>query len=202
MTGNDWIAVGLAVGGYLLGGVPFGLVVSRLLGTADPRTAGSRNVGFTNVLRIAGKKAGVLTLLGDLGKGWLIGWLAVHLLESEAWILVVALMPVVGHVFSPFLNFHGGKGVATALGAVLGIAPLIGLCLILIWLMTAAIWRYSSGAAITAFAAFPFVAVIAHDGWEFLVFAVALSGLILQRHTDNLRRLWQGTEPKLGQRRT
>jgi acyl phosphate:glycerol-3-phosphate acyltransferase len=202
MTGNDWIAVGLAVGGYLLGGVPFGLVVSRLLGTADPRTAGSRNVGFTNVLRIAGKKAGVLTLLGDLGKGWLIGWLAVHLLESEAWILVVALMPVVGHVFSPFLNFHGGKGVATALGAVLGIAPLIGLCLILIWLMTAAIWRYSSGAAITAFAAFPFVAVIAHGGWEFLVFAVALSGLILQRHTDNLRRLWRGTEPKLGQRRT
>jgi acyl phosphate:glycerol-3-phosphate acyltransferase len=202
MTGNDWIAVGLAVGGYLLGGVPFGLVVSRLLGTADPRSAGSRNVGFTNVLRIAGKKAGVLTLLGDLGKGWLIGWLAVHLLESEAWILVVALMPVVGHVFSPFLNFHGGKGVATALGAVLGITPLIGLCLILIWLMTAAIWRYSSGAAITAFVAFPFVAVIAHGGWEFLVFAVALSGLILQRHSDNLRRLWQGTEPKLGQRRT
>ncbi|HEV8540009.1 MAG TPA: glycerol-3-phosphate 1-O-acyltransferase PlsY [Nitrospiraceae bacterium] len=202
MTSSDWTAIGLAASGYLLGGVPFGVVVTRGLGAVDPRTAGSRNVGFTNVLRVAGTKAGILTLLGDLGKGWLIAWLAARSLESQGWVLLVALTPVLGHVFSPFLKFRGGKGVATALGAVLGVAPWMGLLLVTIWLIMAATWRYSSGAAITAFVAFPLLALGAQRSWQFSLFAIALSALILQRHRENLRRLWQGTEPKLGQRKS
>src|SRR5262245_39336496 len=106
--------------GYALGAVPFGVVVSKAFHLSDPRTTGSRNVGFTNVLRVSGAKAGVLTLLGDMGKGWLIGWAAMQWLHTESFIMVAALSPIIGHIFSPFLGFKGGKGVATALGSVLG----------------------------------------------------------------------------------
>ena len=102
---------------YVVGSVPFGVVVSRLLGTVDPRTAGSRNVGFTNVLRVAGKQAGFFTLAGDMGKGWLMAWTARQLLADETAVLGVALAVILGHLFSLFLGFKGGKGVATALGA-------------------------------------------------------------------------------------
>lgn len=117
---SPWLIGVLILLAYLLGSVPFGVVVSRLLGAIDPRTAGSKNVGFTNVLRVSGKKAGVLTLLGDIGKGWLAGWVATVALQQEAAILGVALAAVVGHLHSVFLGFTGGKGVATALGAALG----------------------------------------------------------------------------------
>jgi glycerol-3-phosphate acyltransferase PlsY len=197
---TDGTAIALAIAGYVVGGIPFGVVVTRVLGTVDPRRAGSRNVGFTNVLRVAGTVAGLLTLLGDMGKGWLVAWTATQLLDSEGPILVVALTPVLGHIFSPYLRFHGGKGVATALGTVLGVAPTIGLILLLIWLAVAAIWRYSSGAAVTAFAAFPVIAVSMHRGWRFSLFAFALAALIIHRHSENLKRLWEGNEPKLGER--
>jgi glycerol-3-phosphate acyltransferase PlsY len=199
MMATEPTAIGLAIAGYLLGGVPFGVVVSKLLGTADPRTAGSRNVGFTNVLRVSGKTAGILTLFGDLGKGWLIAWLASWLLQHEGEVLLVAFMPAVGHIYSPYLKFRGGKVVATALGAVLGVSPVMGLTLLLIWLVTAAVWGYSSAGAIVAFAAFPILAVATQSGRAFSIFAAALSLVILQRHSGNIKRLWQGTEPKLGQ---
>src|SRR5881397_66248 len=101
----------LVVVGYLLGAIPFGIVVSKVMGLPDPRTIGSKNVGFTNVLRVSGTKAGVLTLLGDMGKGWLMGWAAMHWLTDERFIMLVALSPILGHVFSMFLSFKGGKGV-------------------------------------------------------------------------------------------
>ncbi len=119
------------------------------------RTVGSKNIGFTNVLRVSGKKAGILTLLGDFGKGWVCGWAAMHWLTVESYIMVVAFAPILGHMFSPFLGFKGGKGVATAVGVVLGLSPSIGLLLLLIWLGAVAIWRYSSGGALAAFACFP-----------------------------------------------
>src|SRR5688572_27298486 len=93
----------MAMLGYLLGAIRFGSVVSKALGLPDPRTVGSKNVGFTNVLRVSGKKAGVLTLLGDLGKGWMLGWAAMQWLTDESYIMVVALTPILGHLFSPFL---------------------------------------------------------------------------------------------------
>src|SRR6476469_9093225 len=94
--------------GYALGAIPFGIVVSKALGLPDPRTVGSKNIGFTNLLRVSGKKAGILTLLGDLGKGWVCGWAAMHWLTSESYIMVVALGPILGHLFGPFLGFKGG----------------------------------------------------------------------------------------------
>jgi glycerol-3-phosphate acyltransferase PlsY len=196
---SDWFPIVLALGGYLLGSVPFGIVVSKCVGAPDPRTVGSRNIGFTNVLRVSGKRAGLLTLLGDMGKGWLVGWLAANVIEPEVWVLGVAVSPILGHLFSIFLGFRGGKGVATAIGAVGGVAPLVGLSLIVIWLLTAALWRYSSGAALAAFCSLPILAVLAAKSMAFVVFTGVVSCLILSRHTGNVARLWQGTEPKIGQ---
>lgn len=195
------LIVGLTIVGYLLGAVPFGVVVSKVMGLPDPRSVGSKNVGFTNVLRVSGKKPGILTLIGDMGKGWAIGYAATQLLQDEWAILLVALAPFLGHLFSPFLGFKGGKGVATALGSVLGVAPLIGLLLLLAWLGAAALWRYSSGGALTAFGLFPIIAALMRPSAAFVSFAVVVTGLIVVKHKGNIERLWNGTESKMGQRK-
>ena len=195
------LVAAFAVVGYLLGAIPFGVVVSKALGLPDPRTVGSKNVGFTNVLRVSGRKAGVLTLLGDMGKGWVLGWAAMQLLTDESFIMVVAISPILGHLFSPFLGFKGGKGVATAVGAVLGLSPSIGLLVLLIWLGTVAIWRYSSAGALAAFSCLPVVAIVNEQRQEFLIFSLIVSGLIWFKHKDNIIRLWKGTESKIGQRK-
>ena len=187
--------------GCLLGAIPFGVVVSKAMGLPDPRTVGSKNVGFTNVLRVSGKKAGALTLLGDMGKGWVMGWAAMQWLTDERFIMLVALSVILGHLFSPFLNFKGGKGVATAMGAVLGLSPSIGLLLLLIWLGAVAIWRYSSGGALAAFGCFPVVAIVNEQRQGFFVFSLVVSTLIWVKHKDNIVRLWKGTESKIGQRK-
>jgi len=187
--------------GCLLGAIPFGVVVSKAMGLPDPRTVGSKNVGFTNVLRVSGKKAGILTLLGDMGKGWVVGWAAMQWLTDERFIMLVALSVILGHIFSPFLSFKGGKGVATAMGAVLGLSPSIGLLLVLIWLGAVAIWRYSSGGALAAFGCFPVVAIVNEQRQGFFVFSLVVSTLIWVKHKDNIVRLWKGTESKIGQRK-
>ena len=198
---EDFLWVLMAMAGYLLGAVPFGVVVSKALGLPDPRTVGSKNVGFTNVLRVSGKKAGILTLIGDMGKGWVMGWAAMHWLTDERFIMLVALSAILGHIFSLFLNFKGGKGVATALGAVLGLSPSIGLLLLLIWLGAVAIWHYSSGGALAAFGCFPVVAIVNEQRQEFFVFSLIVSTLIWVKHKDNIVRLWKGTEGKIGERK-
>lgn len=195
------LLIGLIVGGYLLGGVPFGVVISKAMGLPDPRTVGSKNVGFTNVLRVSGKPAGILTLIGDMGKGWAMGFAAMYLLQDEWAILLVALAPFLGHLFSPFLGFKGGKGVATALGSVLGVTPLIGSILLLIWIVAVAIWRYSSGGALTAFGLFPIIAALIHPSTAFMLFSFTMSGLIAIKHKGNIERLRNGTESKIGQGR-
>ena len=186
---------------YVLGGIPFGIVVSKALGLPDPRTVGSKNIGFTNVLRVSGKTAGVLTLLGDFGKGWVCAWVAMHWLTVESYIMVVALAPILGHMFSPFLGFKGGKGVATAVGVVLGLSPSIGLLLLLIWLGAVAIWRYSSGGALAAFGCFPIVTIVNEQRQEFFIFSLVISALIWVKHKDNIVRLWRGTESKIGKKK-
>ena len=186
--------------GYALGAIPFGIVVSKALNLPDPRAVGSQNVGFTNVLRVSGAKAGLLTLLGDMGKGWVISWAAMQWLQTESFIMLAALSPIIGHIFSPFLAFKGGKGVATALGSVLGLSPSIGTLLLLIWLGAVAIWRYSSGGALAAFGLFPVVAIVNEQRQEFLIFAIVVSTLIWIKHKDNIARLWKGTEGKIGQK--
>ncbi len=191
----------MTVLGYLLGAIPFGIVVSKAMGLPDPRTVGSKNVGFTNVLRVSGKKAGVLTLLGDMGKGWLLGWIAMQWLTVESFIMIVAFAPILGHLFSPFLGFKGGKGVATAMGVVLGLSPSIGLLMLLIWLGAVAIWRYSSGGALAAFGCLPVVAIVNEQRQEFFVFSLLVSILIWFKHKDNIIRLWKGTESKMGKKK-
>jgi len=198
---NDMLWVFMAMAGYMLGAIPFGIVVSKAMGLPDPRTVGSKNVGFTNVLRVSGKKAGILTLIGDMGKGWVMGFAATQVLEQEWMILLVALAPFLGHLFSPFLGFKGGKGVATALGSVLGVEPTVGLLLILAWLGAVVQWRYSSGGALTAFGLFPLIASVARPTVEFVFFSAVVSGLIMLKHKGNIERLWNGTESKIGQKK-
>ena len=199
---HQGLIAGLAIIGYLLGAVPFGVVISKAMGLPDPRTVGSKNVGFTNVLRVSGKKAGILTLIGDMGKGWVMGFAGTQLLQEEWAILAVTLTPFLGHLFSPFLGFKGGKGVATALGSVLGVAPLIGLLLLLAWIGAVALWRYSSGGALTAFGLFPIIAALLQPSAAFVSFAVVVTGLIVVKHKGNIERLWKGTESKMGQGRS
>ncbi len=187
--------------GYLFGGVPFGVVISKAMGLPDPRRVGSKNVGFTNVLRVSGKTAGILTLIGDMGKGWVMGYVAIQWYEAEWTILLIALAPFIGHLFSPFLRFKGGKGVATALGSVLGVAPLIGLLLLLAWIGSVAISRYSSGGALTAFGLFPIIAALVRPTGPFILFSLIVTGLIVLKHKGNIERLWNGTESKMGERK-
>ena len=199
MTYTDWLPAILTAAAYAVGSIPFGIVVSRCLGTPDPRTAGSRNIGFTNVLRVGGKAAGLLTLAGDFGKGWLMAWMAVHL-TGRPWALLIGLSVVLGHLFSVFLRFRGGKGVATAFGATLGLEPVMGVLLVLVWGAGLMLTGYSSGAAIGSFVLFPVLAAVwTHDS-AFLTFAVVVSALILLRHRDNIIRLWKGTEPRMRRR--
>jgi glycerol-3-phosphate acyltransferase PlsY len=184
-------------GAYLLGSIPFGLVVSKLFGADDPRTHGSCNIGFTNVLRISGKKVGFLTLFGDLGKGLLATIVARLMGFPWSWILLIGFAVVLGHVFSIFLRFKGGKGVATALGSILGIHPLIGLLLIGVWLGTVLVFRYSSGGALAAFGVFPILTFFLAYDFFFCIYSLCIMIIIYLCHKDNILRLIQGTETKM-----
>lgn len=185
------------LGAYLLGSIPFGLVVAKIFGTDDPRTHGSHNIGFTNVLRVCGKKAGFLTLLGDLGKGLLATTMVSFMGFPLGWVLSVGLVVVFGHVFSIFLKFNGGKGVATGLGSILGIYPLIGIILIVVWVSAVLIFRYSSGGALAAFGIFPFVAFFMTYDLYFCLYSLCMMGIIFYCHQDNILRLARGTESKI-----
>ena len=189
--------------GYLLGALPIGLFASRWLAGVDPRKAGSRNIGFTNVLRVAGNAAGSVTLVGDMGKGALAVLFARLLLGSTAgdWPLAAGGAAILGHIYPLYLKFKGGKGVATSLGVFLAVDLILGGSLLAIWLFSAALWRTSSLAAMIAFASLPVLTWIRHPQPIPLAFALAVSGLIAYRHLNNIRRLLAGTEPKLGVRR-
>lgn len=194
----DILGLLFCLGAYLLGSIPFGLVCSHMLGAPDPRQAGSRNIGFTNVLRVCGTKVGILTLAGDLGKGWLVGWLAGLGFIPHLWTLLAMLSVVLGHLFPAFLKFRGGKGVATGLGVILGIHFPMGLVLVAIWVATVGIWKYSSGGALMAFGALPMVGLFMTFDLQFTIFSLLLSGLIFWKHKGNISRLLNGTEPSMG----
>jgi len=186
-----------AFGAYVLGSIPFGLLVAHALGEKDPRTAGSKNIGFTNVLRVSGKKAGILTLLGDIGKGVLAPVFAQSLGAPRPWVLLIGFAVVFGHIFSVFLAFKGGKGVATALGAILGIEPFLGFCLLGIWIGTVIIFKYSSGGALAAFLGFPILAYFLKGDMQLFLFSICILGFIIYGHAENIGRLIKGTEPKI-----
>jgi len=189
----------LVLGAYLLGSVPFGLLIGWCRGV-DVRERGSRNIGATNVLRVVGKAEAAGTLLLDGLKGAAPVLAARALAAGDAWVAAAGLSAFLGHCFPVFLRFRGGKGVATGLGAVLAALPLVGLTAVLVWLLTALCFRYSSLAALVAAGSIP-VATAAREGrGPLLVFTVALAALIVVRHHENIRRLWRGEEQKIGQK--
>jgi acyl phosphate:glycerol-3-phosphate acyltransferase len=188
--------------GYLLGAIPVGIFAGRALGGIDPREAGSRNIGFTNVLRVAGNAAGVVTLIGDMGKGALAVLIARLLLGSTGsdWELAAGGAAILGHMFPVFLRFKGGKGVATALGVLLAVDWTIGGSLVVVWLISAAIWRTSSVAALLAFGTLPLWVWLFHPNVAMAIFAIATTALIAYGHRDNIARLLAGTETRIGVR--
>ena len=194
----DLGTLALVLGSYLIGSVPFGLLVSKLGNYPDPRLVGSGNIGFTNVLRISGKKAGIYTLVGDFGKGVLVAYLARQFFTSEILILLITFAVIAGHIFSVFLGFKGGKGVATALGAILGLEVVLGTILIVIWSGMVLLLKYSSGGALVTFGLFPVLTFLLSYSQNFLFFSLLVSLCIIFRHKKNIQKLLQGTETKIG----
>lgn len=193
------VLIGLAgIAGYLLGSVPFGIVVSRALGLADPRGIGSGNIGATNVLRTGNRLAAALTLAGDGAKGAVAVLLAGVLLGGDA-AQAAGLGAFLGHLYPVFLGLRGGKGVATFLGVLLAVAWPAGLAACAIWLAVAATARISSLAALVAAAAAPVLAVVLGRP-EAAVLALLLAALVFLRHSANIGRLLRGDEPRIGQR--
>jgi glycerol-3-phosphate acyltransferase PlsY len=201
------IAVAL-VGGYLLGSIPFGVLVMRAAGAGDPRAIGSGNIGATNVLRSGRRGLAALTLLGDGGKGALavlVAWLATRDRPAETQALLTALAggsAFLGHLFPVWLGFKGGKGVATFFGTLLAAAWPVGLLAGATWILMAAVLRISSLAALTAAVLAPLYVMLTGRPWPVAVLTVFMGVLIFIRHAANIRRLLKGEEPRIGGTKT
>jgi acyl phosphate:glycerol-3-phosphate acyltransferase len=203
---NTLIVAIVAVAAYLIGSIPFAVVVSRVFGLADPRAYGSGNPGATNVLRSGNKLAALLTLLGDAFKGWLAVWLCLAfgapygLGATE--VAVAGLAAFLGHLFPVTLGFKGGKGVATALGVLLGFGWLIALSCVGIWLLVALATRYSSAAAVAAAVAAPALAHLLGAPNAYVAATLIMTALLLWRHSANIKRLLSGTEGRIGTKKS
>jgi glycerol-3-phosphate acyltransferase PlsY len=189
---------------YLIGSISFAVVMSRAFGLSDPRTYGSKNPGATNVLRSGNKKAAIATLLGDAAKGWFAVWLAQRLAErfgvGDFGIALVALAVFLGHLYPVFFKFVGGKGVATALGVLIGLNVWLGLATLVTWLVIAYAFRYSSLAALVSavFAPFYFGLLFGTDEKEKLLAVIFMSVLLLYTHRANIANLLAGKESRIG----
>ncbi|ANN72553.1 glycerol-3-phosphate 1-O-acyltransferase PlsY [Bordetella bronchialis] len=201
---------GLVILAYLIGSIPFAVVVTRLMGMQDPRTYGSGNPGATNVLRSGNKTAAALTLLGDAAKGWFAVWLVKQLAvpADTGWSIVAlaALAVFLGHLYPVFLKFRGGKGVATALGVLFAISPWLALATVATWLIIAVFFRYSSLAALVAAVFAPLYYLYGSNlAWHaeppLLAAVIAISLLLAWRHRANIGRLLNGTESRIGQKK-
>ncbi len=194
---------------YLLGSLSFAVIVSRLMGLNDPRTFGSKNPGATNVLRSGSKAAAILTLVLDAAKGWLpvalVRWFGAPYGLEEGTQALVALAAFAGHLWPVFFGFKGGKGVATALGVLLGVSAWLGLATLLAWLVVVSISRYVSLSSMAAAVFAPTFFLLAGGPLWYADHRVAaaigaMAGLLVWRHQENIGRLLRGTESKLGQK--
>jgi len=196
-----------AVAAYLIGSLSFAVIVSRVMGLNDPRTYGSKNPGATNVLRSGSRAAAIVTLLLDAAKGWLplmlVKWYGQPYGLAEGTLAMAGLAAFLGHLYPVFFRFQGGKGVATALGVLVGLNWILGLATALTWVIMAVFFRYSSLASLVA-AVFAPVYYAFGDGlaWNMegpILFSISLMSLLLiYRHAENISRLVRGTESKLG----
>lgn len=190
-----------AVAAYLVGSIPFAVLVSRAMGLPDPRSFGSGNPGATNVLRSGSKAAAILTLAGDALKGWLPVWVAVRLGMDDTVVAVVALAAFLGHVFSVWLRFKGGKGVATAAGAILALDWRVGAAALMTWVAVVVATRYSSLGSLVA----AVVAPAAVYGWRgagpLFAATCAMCAVLVWRHEGNIRKLLRGEESRIGDKK-
>ncbi len=192
------LALALVLAAYLAGSVSTAVIVSKSMGLPDPRSSGSGNPGATNVLRLGGKKAAVATLLGDVLKGLLPVLVARLIGLDQSGVALVGLAAFLGHVFPVFFGFRGGKGVATALGVLIALSPAAAGIAALTWLATAALFRISSLAAlVTAILAPVYLALLGAAKTQILALAV-MAAFLVWRHKDNIQRLLQGTESRIG----
>jgi glycerol-3-phosphate acyltransferase PlsY len=196
------VIVLLMLASFLIGAVPTGLLIAKSRGI-DLRKVGSGNIGATNVLRAMGKEAALLPLIGDIAKGALpvalaraVGFAEHHVLYEG----LCGLAAIIGHDFSPFLRFRGGKGVATSIGVLLVFSPYVGLFTVTLWLMTARRTRYSSLSALVSFGLLPLSVYVIDYSKDRMMIAAAVTALLFIRHAGNIRRLIQGTETKIGER--
>ena len=183
---------------YLLGSVSSAIIIARLMGLKDPREIGSKNPGATNILRYGGKTAAVLTLVGDALKGAVPVLIAQALTHDVVILALTGLGAFLGHLFPVYFGFRGGKGVATAFGVWLAVSPLVGLLLAGTWLLVAALFRYSSLAALTAALAVPVYVWWLVPGTPYLLAGVAISAALIVRHRSNIRKLLAGKETRIG----
>ena len=184
---------------YLLGSIPFGVVLAKFK-RVDLRQHGSGNIGATNAARALGKTAGILTLLGDCGKGYLAAWAAGQLLETEWGVAAAGLMAFLGHIFSIFLKFKGGKGVATGLGVFLSLIPEAALSAIAVFVVVLAFTRYVSLSSILAAISIPWFGIYFGASGPSVYVAVAAAIITTIRHHENIQRLIEGTESKIGKK--
>jgi len=190
----------LIIFAYLLGSIPTGLLLSKALAGVDPRQKGSRNIGATNVMRTVGKALGAVTLIGDVLKGLIPVLLALWLGREQAWVAAVALAAFLGHCFPIYLRFKGGKGVATAVGIFLPVAPLAVLMAIVVFATGVAITRMVSVGSIAAAGAIPLLIWLRGYPVSFILLGICVGAIIIYRHKENIQRLLMGKENKLGGR--
>src|SRR5271169_1409997 len=206
-TSANIVPVAIAVAAYLLGSIPFGLLLGKLFGASDVRKAGSGNIGATNVARVAGPVAGVLTLLLDAAKGALAVILAARLSEqSSTWMMIAGLCALIGHCYPIWLGFRGGKGVATAAGVFLVLCPPAFLGAIILFVLVVIYWRFVSLGSMSAAAAMPLLIYFfwaPHHAPPYAVTfgSLAAALLIVYKHDANIQRLVQGDEPKFSFRK-
>ncbi|PLS23271.1 glycerol-3-phosphate 1-O-acyltransferase PlsY [Neptunicoccus cionae] len=194
----DFVTLLLVVGGYLLGSVPFGMVMARVMGLGNLRDIGSGNIGATNVLRTGNKKAAFLTLVFDAGKG-AVAVLIARAVAGEGAAQLAGLAAFLGHLFPVWLGFKGGKGVATYLGLLLALSFPVGLAACASWLAAAVLLRISSASALASALVTPVWALMLGYG-QGIVLIVVLGALIFWGHRANISRLLAGTEPKIGKK--
>jgi glycerol-3-phosphate acyltransferase PlsY len=193
------LAILLLLGGYILGSVPTGFLVGRAWGV-DVRRTGSGNIGMANVLRSVGKWPAVITMAGDMLKGFVPVFLARFLTENEWVIAAVALAALMGHCWPVFLGFKGGKAVATGAGTTIALAPVAGLALFVFWWGVVLVSRYTSLGAISVMLVSPIAFLVTGQPIPYVLYTVIGGSLVLWRHKENARALIKGTERKIGQK--